>query len=282
MIQTWLLLTFIFMCFGVSIEMMFRILGQKSKDEVLSTICWQICALFTALLCIPFFSGGFAFEFKVFLLLLISGIFFALSDTLQTIARKRLEVGTASVLFNISTVFLFIFGVVQLKEPLILTKVLGCFIILTSVFVLFFKDFSFKPNKSWVYMLGSGLFYAAGVSLFASDLSYLNLAFYSSITYIVPALILIAYKKFNVNEIIQEFKIQPLTYVISGFVIAMGFIVLISALKIGEVSRITPITATVPLFSVIASYFILKENSDLINKIIAAFLVAIGVYFTVI
>lgn len=86
-----------------------------------------------------------------------------------------------------------------------------------------------------------------------------------------------------ISDVVAEYRGKDRKYyLITG--VAWGLVIMFSlrAFQLGKVSTIVPIQAMSVLLNVIVAYLILKERDNLARKIIAACLVIVGIYLTIV
>ena len=83
------------------------------------------------------------------MLLGIACIFYAIADRINTTARRGLEVSIYSILGQLSTVFLILWGIIFFKETIVLKKIIGALLILMGNILVIYK----KVNLSLINIL---------------------------------------------------------------------------------------------------------------------------------
>jgi uncharacterized membrane protein len=119
-----------------------------------------------------------------------------------------------------------------------------------------------------------------GVSIDVGISAQFNLPFYISISLIVPSLLIVLFNRISIKDLIKELKYgdRKSIFVISviwGLMLYTKF----RSYQLGNFSTVTAIFASLAILNVIAAYIFLNEKSNVWKKIIAAILVAIGVFF---
>ena len=215
---------------------------------------------------------------KVYIMLFISCIFYAFADRTYATARKGTEVSTYGILAQIAPIFIFMWGILFFKEPVIIKKIIGLVLIVFGNILVLYKKGKLTWNKYVLFSLIGNLFFSIGVSIDVGISDQFNLPFYISMTLIVPAIIIILIGRIKVKSLINEFKVGDKKAILTvsaiwGIMLCTKF----RAYHFGEFSTVTAIGATVSILNVIAAYFLLKEKDSVFRKIIAAVLVTIGV-----
>ena len=201
---------------------------------------------------------------------------------MQTTVRKNLPVSTFSIINQFTTVFLLIIGLTAFKEQLLLTKLIGIGFILAANFLLVYKKEGIKIDKNtWLGILAT-LTLAIAISVDIGISKQFNLPFYIMLTLFIPAIMLFSTEKIKINEIKTEFQSETKKYyLLTGLAWGLAIFFSLRSFQYGVVTTIVPLQATAVLFNVLIAYVFQNEKSDKLKKIIAACLVIVGVYMTV-
>lgn len=118
----WILYVFLYIVLAVAFTQFYKIVTKTSKSDGTLTVLLQFIAGIFALLLCPFFKFSFPADWKVYLLLGVACIFYAISDRMNTTIRSGLEASTFSIIKQLSTVFMILAGLLFFKEPFVLKK----------------------------------------------------------------------------------------------------------------------------------------------------------------
>ena len=144
----------------------FKKANRHMKDAGALTIILELLTGLCAILFIPFFPLTIPNDFKIYLVLFIVTIIYAAIDRLNIEARYGLDPSTFSMLKQLSTAFLIIFGFIFLKEDLVLTKIIGALIIIFGNLILAFDKGKFKINKYFIMSIISNILFAIAMLMF--------------------------------------------------------------------------------------------------------------------
>ena len=133
-------------------------------------------------------------------------IIYSISDRINTTVRNGLEASLFGIIRQLATVFMILFGLIFFKEPFIITKILGALIIVFSNILIFFEKSQKKLNKFVILGILSNIIFSFALFLEINLSSHFNLAFYVSLTLIIPAVILIIFEKIKFKNPVNEFK----------------------------------------------------------------------------
>lgn len=281
-INTWQFNVIAVLIFSVIYDQSYKFAVTGIKKDGVATVIFEFIGGLSMILLIPFFGFTSSFSYWFLFLFLIALIFYTASDRLQTTVRKNLEVSTSSVVNQLSKVFLIIYGLVLLGEPMVLSKLLGASIIIIGNIFIFYKKGRFQFNRYiWLSTLSS-FFIATSIIIDVNISKYFNIPFYIMITLIVPSIINFLSEKCSLPEVFNEFNSERKPYyIITG--LSWGFVIFftIRAMQLGNVSFVTPIIACTVILNVFIAHFLHREKDNLLRKMISATLVIIGIILTI-
>ncbi len=278
MVNTWWFFLVLSLVFEVTYNLLVKKILRKSiNDGSIIVLIEMLGGLFVLFLSI-FFKWKFPNDIKVYILLFLSCIFYALTDRINTPARRELEVSIYGILSQLTPIFTFVWGLLFFKEPIIINKIIGLLLIVSGNIFVLFKKRKFEWNKYVLFSLLGNLFFSIAVCIDVGISEQFNLPFYVSITLIIPAILIMITERISVKSLIDEIKVgdKKLLLAISP-VCGLKIFALYMAYQLGSFSTITAIRATIAILNVFAACFFLKEKDSLLKKIIAAILVTIGV-----
>ena len=266
----------------VAFSQFYKLAVGNAKSDGAATVLLQLIASITILILAPLFVLKFPSDIKYYLLLLGASIFYALNDRLQTTSRKNLQVSVISIVAQLSSVFLIIYGLTIFREPLVINKLIGAGLILVGNIILLYKKGKLDLNKYIIFAILAALAFSTALVIDIGISKQFNLPFYIMLTLAIPAVILLIAEKIRLKEIIYEYNSKAKKYyLLTGIFWALLIFFSLRAFQFGDVTTIVPIQATAVLLNVVVAYFVLNEKNDELKKIIAAILVILGVYITV-
>ena len=239
-------------------------LGSKS-----SIIC---------LMMIPLFEFKFPEDYKVYLFLFLSIIFYTLNDRLGTTARKGLEASTYIILKQLSTVFMIAVGIFFFKEAFVLNKFIGALIIVFSNILVFYKKGIFIFNKYLIFGILANISLAIALFIDVNYSNEFNLSFYVLLTFLIPSILIFIFERIKIKSIILEYKnSNKLTLFATSISWGLMMITKLKSYQLGSVIAVATFSSLTVILTVIISYFFLKEKDNLLKKTIAAVLIVIGI-----
>jgi drug/metabolite transporter (DMT)-like permease len=280
--MTWQILVIFSLFFAVVFTQFYKLAVKDTKNDGAATILLQLIAGVSVLFWTFLFEFKFSNNWELYLLLFLACVFYALNDRMKTTARKHLEVSEYSIMSQMSSVFMILIGIGFLKDPIILTRVLGGLLVIIANMILLYEKGKFVIDKYMLIALISALFLAVGMSIDVGISKSFNLPIYIAITLFIPAILIFIFNKIKVKTIIEEVR-RPVKkfYLVTGVSWGLMLLFLIRSYQLATISIVTPLFATTVLLNVIVGYFIFKEKTKKFKKIIAALIIILGVYLTV-
>ena len=275
----WFLFVVLYIILAVAFTQFYKIVLKTSKSDGTITVLLQFIAGLSALIFVPFFKLTFPTDWKVYLLLGIACIFYAISDRINTTVRSGIEASTFSIIKQLSTVFMILSGLLFFKEQFVLKKIIGAGLIIFSNILIFYKRGKQKLDKYVFLGILSNIAFSIALFLDVNISDNFNLPFYVALTVIVPALFIAIAERIKPSKIKQAFingnkKAIMITSLCWGTMI----IVQLRAYQLGDVTTVAPLCALTVIGNVIVGYIFLKERDNLLKKLLAAVLLLVSVF----
>lgn len=268
----------IYLIVSVIFNQSYKEVIKKNIDDGVLTILIQSVSIITCIFFLPIFEFRFPTDFKVYILLFLSIIFYTINDRLGTTARKGLESSIYVILKQMSTVFMVFMGVVFFKESFILKKIIGALIIVLSNIIVFYKKETFKFNKYLLCGIIANACLSLALFLDVNTSNKFNLSFYVLLTFLIPLILIFLFERVKIKYIVKEYKsCNKFSLIVTGFTWSLMMITKLKSYELGRVSVVAPLTSLTVILNIIVSYFFLKEKSNMLKKIIAGILIIIGV-----
>ena len=274
----WEIFVVLYIVFSILFTQFYKIVTFISKNDGYTTVMLQLIAGFSILIFIPFFDFYFEYDWKMLSVLFLVCIIYSISDRINTTVRNGLEASLFGIIRQLATVFMILFGLIFFKEPFIITKILGALIIVFSNILIFFEKSQKKLNKFVILGILSNIIFSFALFLEINLSSHFNLAFYVSLTLIIPAVILIIFEKIKFKNLVNEFKSSnKYAVLIAGLCWGLMSLVELKAYQLKDVTTVAPLCALAVIGNVFVGYTFLKEKNNISKKLIAACLITIGV-----
>lgn len=263
----WILFVFIYIVLAVAFTQFYKIVTKTSKSDGTLTVLLQFLAGISALLLCPFFNFSFPTDWKVYLLLGIACIFYAISDRVNTTVRSGIEASTFSIIKQLSTVFMILAGLLFFKEQFVWKKIIGAGLIIFGNILIFYKKGSQKLDKYVLLGILSNIAFSIALFLDVNISDNFNLAFYVALTLFVPALFITIAERIKFSNIKKEFQNgSKKAILITSLCWGTMIVVQLRAYQLGDVTSVAPLCALTVIGNVIVGYLFLKERNNLLKK----------------
>lgn len=276
--NSWITYVIIYLVLAVIFDQMYKVTTKKMIKPGALTVLLELLASVLVLILCPFFEMRFPTDIKVYLLLGLSVIFYAVSDRLNTTVRKGVEASTFSIMKQLSTVFMTFSGFLFFKEPFVITKFIGAILIIFSNIMVFYKKGNGKIDKYVGLGIISNICYTVALFLDVNLSENFNLPFYVMITLGVPSILIVIIERIKLSDIKNEFsKENRLPILITAITWSFCIVAQLRAYQLGNVTIVAPLCALTVILNVIVGYMFLKERDNLLRKIISAILIIISI-----
>lgn len=213
---------------------------------------------------------------KSLVLLVLVIVLYGLYERLHFAVRKHVEVSTLATIFRLSSAIAFLGSLIFLQEVVTIPKLVGASLVIgASLWVI--------QNNSQVRLTRPVLLSFVCATLLGlawmldKPASYgISASLYSVLVWglVLPV---IAYPRLSLKDIMREMKIAKWNVVITTFLNAFGYVLMIKAYTLAEASRVIPIISASAVFSVLGGILILGEREHLGRKIMASILAFVGI-----
>ena len=276
--NNWKFWVILYLISAVIFAQTFKKSNRNMKNAGSLTILLEVFTALFAILFIPFFTIKFSQDINIYLTLLVVTIIYAMTDRLNIEARYGLDPSIFSMLKQLSTVFLIILGFIFLKEEIVLKKVVGSMLIIISNVMLAFDKGKFKLNKYFIMSFISNFLFAVAMLINVNISNYFNLAFYTILTVFTPSMLIFIFGKHSLKELKCEFNYYDKKYfLLASFCWCLMLIASVRSYQLGNVTLIAPLLTLTSILNTMYEYFVCKNKSKFIQKVIASILIIIGV-----
>lgn len=277
LMNNWLFWVIVYLVSAIIFAQTFKKANRKMKNAGSLTILLEVFTALFALLFIPLFDFIWP-PLESIIILGVVVIIYAFTDRLNIEVRYGLDPSIFSMLKQLSTVFLIILGFIFLKEELILKRVVGAGIIVFANFLLAFDAGKLKINKYFIMAVVSNLLFAVAMLINVNISDNFNLGIYTMATVLLPAILIFIFEKHSFKELKREFKrYNKKDFLLSAFTWCLMLISSVRAYQIGNVSVVAPLLTLTAILNTAYEYFVNKNKSKLVQKIIASILILLGV-----
>ena len=277
-LNSWKFWVMLYLVSAVVFAQAFKKANRNMKSAGALTILLEVFTAFFALFFIPFFDFTWPTDTSVYLTLLAVVSIYAITDRLNIEARYGLDPSVFSMLKQLSTVFLIILGFIFLKEQIVLKKIIGSVIIIFANVLLAFNKGKIKFNKYFIMSFVSNFLFAVAMLINVNISNYFNLAFYTILTVFTPSMLIFIFGKHSLKELKCEFNYYDKKYfLLAAFSWCLMLISSVRSYQLGNVTLIAPLLTLTSILNTMYEYFVCKNKSKFIQKVIASILIIIGV-----
>lgn len=277
-LSSWKFWVLLYLISAVIFAQAFKKSNRNMKSAGALTILLEIFTAFFAIFFIPFFDIVWPTDSSVYLTLIAVVSIYAITDRLNIEARYGLDPSVFSMLKQLSTVFLIILGFIFLKEPVVLKKIIGSLIIIFANVLLAFDKGKIKFNKYFIMSFISNFLFAVAMLINVNISNYFNLAFYTILTVFTPSILIFIFGKHSLKELKKEFNsYDKKSFLLAAFTWCLMLIASVRAYQLGNVTLIAPLLTLTSILNTMYEYFVCKNKSKFIQKLIASILIIIGV-----
>lgn len=256
----------------------FKASNRNMKDANSLTILLELTTAIFAILFIPLFPIKFPSDIKIYLTLFITTIIYAVTDRLNTEARFGLKPSTFSMLKQLSTVFMIIFGLTFLREEIKFLKIFGAVLIILANILISYDKGKLEFNKYFVMSFISNFLFAVAMLINVNISDYFNIAFYTVITVSIPALFIALFKRIKFKDLKQEFNLyKKKEFILAGLTWCLMLISSVRAYQLKSVTVVAPLFALTSIINAFVELVIDKDRKGFLIKMIAGVLIIIGV-----
>lgn len=277
--MNYILWIIIYLIFAVFFAQGFKSVNRKMKNASALTILLEFFTAIFALILSPFFVFKLPSEGTVYLIVGIVTIIYAVTDRLNIEARYGLDPSTFSMLKQLSTVFLVIFGFIFLKEDFVIKRIFGIILIIASNFLLSLnKSGKFEFNKYFIMSVISNFLFAVAMFINVNIAKNFNIGIYTVFTVLIPAFIIKVFSKLSIKDLKNEFNLyNKKKFLLVSFSWCIMLISSVKAYEYGDVSVVAPLLTLTIIFNTIYEYFIDKDKKTFYYKLFISLLTILGV-----
>ena len=280
--MSYIIWVIIYLIFAVIFAQGFKSVNRDMKNASALTILLEFFTALFALILSPLFAFRFPSSFTVYIIVGIVTIIYAITDRLNIEARYGLDPSTFSMLKQLSTVFVVIFGFVFLKESFILNKIIGIVLILVSnVLLSVNKSGKIQLNKYFIMSFISNFLFAIAMFINVNIAQNFNICIYTVFTVLVPSIIIKIFSKLSIKDLKKEFNLyNKRKFLLVSFSWCVMLISSVKAYEQGNVSVVAPILTLTSILNSIYEFFKDKNKKMLLYKLFISMLIILGVILT--
>ena len=269
----------VYLIFATIFSQEFKVVNQNAKIISALTVLLEIFTGFFALLLSVFFEYKFPNDIRVYIVLLIVTVIYAITDRLNIEARYGLKTSTFSMLKQLSTVFMVIFGIFLLKEEIVLKKIIGSIlIIVANILLARDKNGKLSINKYFIMCFISNFLFAVAMLINVNISSSFNIGIYTFITVFIPSLIIKRFSNIKIKDLVNEFNIyDKKKFMLVAFSWCVMLISSVKAYEYGSISVVAPLLTLTSIINTFYEFIKDKKRDEFIYKLVISIIILIGV-----
>ena len=256
------------------------LMKEENSDPIAQTIAFYgLGGIFIILLLA--FRGGFQYQpiLHNIPLILVYTVFATAAPVLAFKALKSIGTSENSILSSSARLWVVLGAFFFLHEPFSMQKIVGTVVILGGIIISQWRKEKIDINKGMFYALIAAVAYAIAETISYDLLRSFNVLSYSVLSCFLPVIALIILMPRSLRKL--SFYRKPSRAINISIVSVndtIGTVCVFLAYQVGRnAAQIGPLLATQTILSVILAILILKERDHMVNKIIGAVVVVIGV-----
>ena len=272
----WIIL---YLIFATIFAQEFKNLNRTMKNASALTVLLEFFTAVFALLLSPFFEYKFASGTMPYIIIAIVTIIYAFTDRLNIEARYGLDPSSFSMLKQLSTVFLVIFGFLFLKEAFIIKKFIGIvIIIIANVLLSVNKSGKIELNKYFIMAVLSNFLFSIAMFINVNIATEFNIGIYTVFTVLVPSILIKVFNNLSFKDLKEEFNLyNKKKFLMVSLAWCIMLISSVKAYEYGSISVVAPLLTLTTILNTIYEYFVDKNRKNLYYKLIISILIIIGV-----
>lgn len=199
-----------------------------------------------------------------------------LADWLSFVALKKIDVSLYQIINQVRHIFILIGGLLFFSEKITSIKIFAVVLISLGVIVAIFEKHKITKNGIFITVL-STLFAVGGFLFVKATVVDFSETAAASLELLAIGLLSFSLLGFNPRTIMRELSMQKWGLIISGVLFGGFEVSLFYALKVGEASRVIPVTQSALVFTLIGGIFLLGERTNIVTKIVGTIIIAAGI-----
>jgi drug/metabolite transporter (DMT)-like permease len=252
---------------------------NEDSDPIASSIVFQVVT--GVVIGVFAFTQGFkSFDIKPILFNLIAMAFlYGIGNAFLFQAFKYSEASKVSVLFASRALWSIIAAIFFLSEVFNATQAFGTLLIISSIVIISGSSLKFKFDRGEISALLAAISFGLAFVNDAFIVRNLDVPTYLTLAFIIPGLLVgLLFPKSlkNIPQFLKPAKLARL--ILLGIIYGISAITIFLAYQKGNnAAQIAPLQQTTTILTVILAIIFLRESSNILKKIAAAVISAIGI-----
>ncbi len=273
-----LLTTVLFAAYGL----LSRVLSVKSTDPLAFSVVYGLfSAVFSVILLLIQSEKLTAITAPILFVTFLATVGYGVFETLQFFARKYVEASRSTLIFQFAPAATFIASILFLREGLSLQKLLAVILIVGGNLIALYKHGGQISRFGLATTAGSAV--ALGLAYVGDKVASPHYPFglYMAISYFFPTLyvflLFLILRRGDFSPLKREFLSESWRLPFLSLISVSGYYFLLKTLRITQASVAVPIVFSSTLLTVLGGILILKEQSNIEQKLVGAIFVFLGI-----
>jgi len=227
---------------------------------------------------IALFNISWPHSVENWMALIIGVLFIFLTDLTAFFSLKHTEASLYQIVGQLRHVIVLFGAFLLFAEPIIFYKVLSIIFIILGVTIALLEKSKIAITKGIIYAFLSTVCIAIAFLFIKKTAAYVNPAFLASISLIISGLLTYVVFLISDKQQVKLFNKAVFKLIVYAAVTFAAFeLTSFTALAIGEASRVTPVSQSSMIFTLMGGYIFLNEKANLKKKIIGCILIVLGI-----
>ena len=278
LLTNWIFWVVVYLISAVLFAQLFKHTNRTMKNPALLTILLEGLTALSSLIFIFLFPLKISTNIITYIILFAVTIIYAIVDRLNIEARYGLEPSNFSMLKQLSSVFIIIFGIIFLKEKIVLNKILGASIIIFANILLTFNKGKLHINKYFIMSIFANFLFAIAMIINVNISNEFNIALYTFITTFIPCIILLVFNKFKLKDLKNEFNLyDKKKFILVAMFWSLMLISSVKAYEFGNVVIVATFLTLTAILNAVVELFFDKDRKKFLKKLLIGILIVIGI-----
>ena len=255
-----------------------RVLARASADPLAFSVLYGVYGALFALPILLFEPWQFGtITLDVLLITFAATVFYGIFQGFEFFARKHLEASRMTVFFQLVPAFVFIGSILLLGESFSIEKFAAIALIIAGNIVAIHRHGGRLTRTGLSLALIAVTALALGYLADKKVFEFYPIALYIIITYLFPSIYLFLFMRVDVSRLHVELRAMSWRLPILGVVSTLGYYLLLKTFSLMDASVAVPVVYTSTILTGLGGIIILKERSNIVQKLLGGILVLAGV-----
>ena len=263
------------------LALLFRTVALRSENTRAFSFLFNVTALFISIILMLITGvGTIHIDTYLLILLFVSGLSYGVFQRYQFTLRKVVEASVFQTIATPASAVGYILAIAWLGESISLQKCIGYGCILFGLLIVINpkkSDFVFNKSVVAIFLITSALSIAGTIDRRVSP-QFSSALTYATILWLFQV-IAVGLPFIPLHVIRSELKLHTWRIPLLAATNALALLLTVAALRLAPVSRVLPILSSNIIFIALLGIFVLKERARIPQKVLAATIMFVGLFF---